>query len=374
MKIVYLTDQIYLHGGVEKVLSQKANYFANICGDEVTIITYSQQNKKPVYPYSDKIKMIDLGINYEIGRSYFHPVNLRKIPNHFQILKRTLRQLKPDFIITCSIGPDFYFIPFLLKHIPKIKEYHASRYLYHQNQTGSFKKRMLKKLDGLTEKKYNHLVVLNESERKFYLNNNISVIPNPAEITDSSVDLFSKKIIAAGRISPVKNFGELIEVFSRIAVHFPDWELHFFGEDYLTTRSQLEERIKEIGLQKQIKFKGVTTDLKKEMTNYSIYAMTSETECFPMVLLEALSVGMPVISYDCPTGPKHILKNGEDAFLVPHKNIDAFEIQLNKLMHNENLRHEMGKKGVENVQRFSLDKVMQQWQNLFKELKSPLKY
>ena len=93
--------------------------------------------------------------------------------------------------------------------------------------------------------------------------------------------------------------------------------------------------------------------------------MTSETECFPMVLLEALSVGLPVISYDSPTGPKHILTNNEDSFLVPYKNLDIFVEKLKKLMQNENLLQEMGEKGLRNVRRFSIEKVMHQWKDLF---------
>ena len=105
------------------------------------------------------------------------------------------------------------------------------------------------------------------------------------------------------------------------------------------------------------------------MKNYSIYAMTSETECFPMVLLEALSVGIPVISYDTPTGPKHILRNIEDSFLIPYKNLDIFTEKLKQLMRNENLRMQMSEKGVMNVRRFSIGKIMQQWINLFHSLK-----
>lgn len=365
MKIVYLTDQIYLHGGVEKVLSQKVNYFADVIGYDVTLITYSQRGQKPVYSFSKKIKIVDLSINYEIDKSYFHPINLKKIPAHFRSLKRTLLKLRPDNIITCSIGPDFYFIPSILKATPKIKEYHASRYLYHKKQSDSVKKKLVRKLNEFTEKKYNHLVVLNESEKKFYNSNNICVIPNPAEIDERRVDFSLKKILAAGRISPVKNFGDLIEVFSRLAEQFPEWELHIFGEDYLDTRRILEQKIDELGLQKQIKFVGVTTDLKTEMLNYSIYGMTSETECFPMVLLEALSVGLPVVSYDSPTGPKHIVTNEEDSFLVPYKQIDIFALKLKELMSSEKLRSSMGEKGIENVRRFKIDQIMSEWIKLF---------
>ena len=364
MKILYLTDQTYLHGGIEKVLSQKANYFADVSNDVVFIVTYNQQQKQPIYPFSEKIRMVDLAINYEIGKSYFHPVNLKKIPKHRTALKKIFQDLQPDVVISCSFGPDCYFIPFLEKQIPKIKEFHSSRY-FHNDNASSTKDKLLKKLTSTAEKRYHQLVVLNDSEQKFYKNKQIVVIPNPAEISGKRAEVSSKKIMAAGRISPVKNFGGLIDAFALLSKSFPDWELHFFGEDYVGTQANLEKKIKDYGLESQIKLMGVFPDLKKEMYNYSIYAMTSETECFPMVLLEALSVGLPVISYDSPTGPKHILTNNEDSFLVPYKNLDIFVEKLKKLMQNENLLQEMGEKGLRNVRRFSIEKVMHQWKDLF---------
>ena len=367
MRILYLTDQTYLHGGIEKVLSQKANYLAEVSNYEIYIVTYNQQHNQPIYVFSTKIKMVDLGINYKIGRSYFHPLHLKKIPKHRAALKKTIQLIQPDIIISCSFGADFYFIPSLEKHIPKIKEFHSSRYFYNGNSF-SIKDKLLKRLTTITENKYHQLAILNDSERGFYQNKKIEVIPNPASISMERADLTSKKILAAGRISLVKNFSELIEIFARISTVFPDWELHFFGEDYGGTQAELEQKIKDFGLESQIKFMGVSSDLKNIMQEYSIYAMTSETECFPMVLLEALSVGMPVISYDCPTGPKHILTNNEDSFVVPYKNLDNFVDKLKELMQNENLRQKMAIKGRENVYRFSIDKVMKQWTGLFSSL------
>ena len=364
MKVLYLTDQTFLHGGVEKVLSQKANYLADVLGDEVTVVTYRQQSKEPIYNFSKKIKFLDLEVDYEIAKSYFHPHNLKRIPRHFSRLKKILKEIQPEVIVSCSFGPDFYFIPALEKHIPKIKEFHSSRYFYKEN-SNSVQQKVLTKLTQFTEKKYDQLVVLNESEQQFYVNKNIAVIPNPTENSANRAIVSSKKIMAAGRISPVKNFGDLIEAFVHVAKAFQEWELHFFGEDYVGTQEKLEQKVKNHGLQSQIRFMGVSSDLKASMRNYSIYAMTSESECFPMVLLEALSVGLPVISYDSPTGPKHILTNNEDSLLVPYKNLDIFVEKLKQLMQNENLRKQLGAKGQVNVQRFSIEIIIHQWKDLF---------
>lgn len=364
MKILFLADQVYLHGGIEKVLSQKANYLADLSSDEIFIVTYNQKGNKKVYNFSDKIIWRDLDVNYEIKKSYFSHENLRKVPKHISTLKKCFEEIKPDIIISCSFGPDFYFLPFIKKSIPKIKEFHGSRYFYAQ-QEKTLKKKLLTQLTKIIEKNYSAIVALNEDEKHFYNNNIIAVIPNPAERSEYLAGLNSKKIMAAGRISPVKNFGELIEIFSRLSKEFPEWELHFFGEDYLGTQKKLQEKVFTFKLEHRIKFKGKVSDLKKEMENYSIFTMTSETECFPMVLLEALSVGLPIISYDSPTGPKFIIKNDEDSFLIPYKNLDIFTAKLKELMQNEHLRQKMGEKGPENVQRFDIENVMSQWKILF---------
>lgn len=367
MIILYLTDQLYLHGGIEKVLTQKVNYLADIAGDQVTVLTYQQQGRPPVYELSAKVRMRDLNINYEIGKSYFSLTNLLKMPAHVSALRRTLLQLQPDVIVSCSFGPDFYFLPFVCGKMPVIKEFHSSRYFgFHTPSSG--KAKLLDKLSSWVEKKYTRLVVLNPDEVPFYHSDHISVIPNPAEIREVTADLANRKILAAGRISPVKNFADIIEAFSRLNARFPDWELHFWGEDYVGTQEKLQTQIDGLKLGSQIHFMGVTDNLQAVMNNYSIYAMTSETECFPMVLLESLCAGLPVVSYDAPTGPQHIVTDGEGGFIVPYKNLDIFTQKLERLMTDENLRRKMGDKGRENVERFNIDSVMPQWRTLFEQV------
>ena len=133
MKILFLTDQTYLHGGIEKVLATKANYLAEHYQHQVYIITTEQRNNKPCYSFSDKINFRDLEINYHREKSYFHPSNLIKVLYHFLLLKKTIADLKPDVIVMCNYAFDFYFLPFILPKIPKVKEFHSSRYLEFRN-------------------------------------------------------------------------------------------------------------------------------------------------------------------------------------------------------------------------------------------------
>lgn len=366
MKILYTTDQLFLHGGIEKVLSQKANYLAEVFGDEVFILTTNQNGNQPCYQLSDKINIQDLEINYNVEKSYFHPQNLKKVPLHLSKLGKAIKFIKPDVLVSCSFGTDFFFLPFIRKEVPKIKEFHASRFF--SSQQPSIKKKVIRKLGEMVEKKYDAIAVLNPDEKKYYNAGHVVVIPNPTEFDTGVSDLHSKKILAAGRISPVKNFGDLIDAFSKLSNDFPEWELHFFGEDYLGTRKLLQEKINHLAQQNQIFFKGVSSNLKREMQQYSIYGMTSETECFPMVLLEALSTGLPVVSYDSPTGPRHILTDNSDSFVVPYKNLDIFTEKLRQLMANQNLRKEMGGNAKINAQRFEISQIMRQWKFLFESL------
>lgn len=369
MKILINTDQIYLHGGIEKVMATKVNYWAGLSGVEVVIVTTEQQSHPPCYSLDAKVKCIDLGINYSRSKSYFSKENLKKAINHYQKQKQLLKELQPDIIISPNFNFDHYWLPFIKQKAKLMKERHGSRYFEEvQRKKGSFVKKIKFELVDWIDARYDRIVVLNEDEKKYVQSNNAVVIPNPVAPSSLKADLSKKQVIAAGRISPVKGFGDLIEAWALIQSEFSDWQLHFYGQDYLGTQKKLQSQIDRLNLHQSVFFKGNVDDLLKTMKDYSIYSMTSESECFPMVLLEALSVGLPVVTYDSPTGPRNIVTHNQDAFLVPYKNIPNFAQQLAVLMKDEVLRQQMGQKGQVNVKRFSLDQVMQQWNDVFDSL------
>jgi glycosyltransferase involved in cell wall biosynthesis len=366
MKIVYSTDQIYLHGGVEKVMATKANYLANQSSFKVYIVTTEQLQNAPCYPFDSKIKFIDLGVNYNRSSSYFSIENLQKAVRNFKMQKKLIKELSPDVIISHAFTFENYWLYFIKNKAKLIKEVHSSRFFKNKaREKANFFGKLRISLDDYFDGVYDKIVLLNPHEKSYLKSNNGFVIPNPIESSLLRADVSKKQVIAAGRISPVKAFDQLIEAWALIHQAYPDWQLHFYGQDFLDTQQKLERLIEKHQLEHVIKFKGCVNNLAETMINYSIYALTSETECFPMVLLEALSVGLPIISYDCPNGPRNILTDGEDSILVANKNIPIFANNLKVLMQNENLRHEMGTKGIENVKRFSLQSIMQKWMNLF---------
>ena len=367
MKIVYYTDQVYLHGGIEKVLAQKLNYFVNLSEYEVHLITTEQKGNQFCYPISDKVIHHDLEINYIREKSYFNPANFKKVPKHIKTLKSKLKEIEPSVLIVCNFAFDFYFIQFICKDIKTVKEFHTSRYYYNQRLPKvSFFKKTLFKINNYIERKYTHIVVLNNDEKIYYKSNNIVVIPNAIGMVN--VDNSIKRdnvIIAAGRMAEVKQFDHLIKAWSFIEKDFPDWKVEIYGEGDESISKKLNSLINDLSLA-NIKLMGATSSLGLKMEKGSIYAMTSLTECFPMVLLEALSCGLPIISYNCPNGPKNIITNNQDGIIVKHNNIELFSKILSEFIRNNKLRKQMEINAINNVKRFSEDRVMKKWSQLFK--------
>lgn len=368
MKIIFTTDQIYLHGGIERVLATKVNYFADILGYDVTILTSEQKGNKPFFKLSKTVKLIDMSINYNRSKSYFSFENLKKVPAHFFKMRKVLNSLNPDVIIVCNSAFDFYWLPYINNSSKKIKEYHASQ--FKRNETASsFKAKIFNPLLKKVESDYDALVVLNPDEKKFFKSDNTCVIPNPISLTNRKVDFRNKRVIAAGRIAPVKGFERLIEIWSEFSKNNPGWSLDIYGDNYLGTQEKLQKLIEAKDLNNSVFFKGTVDDITKTMCNYSVYLMTSHTECFPMVLLEALSVGLPIISFDVPTGPRNIITYNRDGFLIEDNDILSFVQKLTYLINFEEVRIQMSNTAKINAEKYSIDNVMFTWKSLFKNLK-----
>src|SRR5690606_30891339 len=190
--------------------------------------TSEHYKKDFVYPLNEKTKHVDLEINYYRTKSYFHPRNLLKSITHFKRLKKVIKLQQPDIVISVNFTPEQYFLPFLEKHIPKIKEFHSSGATFKKSKNLSGRiKEFLFNLFA----KYDRLIVLNKEEVKYFPFNNVSVIPNFIEVKENSVEFNrNKTIIAAGRIAPVKQFDHLIKAWSLIADKFPEWDVKIYGD------------------------------------------------------------------------------------------------------------------------------------------------
>ena len=366
-KVVYILEQFYLHGGIEKITAAKVNWLI-MNGYEVTIIVNSQQNKPFVYPLLEAVNFIDLALDYQSGISYFHPKNLIKAPRHIFKLHKLLNKLKPNVVIMLSLQFDHYTLPFITS-AKTIREHHSSRYYYaiDRKKTTSIFKKLKYSFEDYILTKYSHNVALTPDEKKHYKANNLKVIPNGIVSSNNTLNLARKKIVlAAGRISKVKNFEHLLAIWQQLTVKYPDWQLHIYGGGAIAYEKQLNQKIKDLGIAKTTCLCGNTTELAKKMQEAAIYAMTSHTECYPMVLLEAQEAGLPIISYDCPYGPRNIIQDELDGVLVENQNKEAFAIQLEKLILDETKRTEMSKHAIVAVNKNRLAVIMEEWVKLFK--------
>lgn len=365
MRILYSTNHLYRPGGIEKVISLKVNYLARLKDTKVYIITTGQKGRPPFYAIDSRIELLDLEINYDRKESFFSRKNVKKSFRHYKKQKRVIKELNPDIIIVPNYSLDYFWLPFIRGKAFLIKEQHNSGYRRRVHR--GFYKGLRTKLEDWILKKYDRNVVLNSDEKRYFPASNVEVIPNPVASFPHQAKLNKKQVMAAGRIAPVKGFEQLIEIWRDINSEFPDWELHIYGENYIGTQEYLQQKIEAVGLQEVIMFKGVVSNISEKMMEYSLYVMTSHSECFPLVLLEALSVGLPLVVYDCPNGPRHIVTDQEDGILVPDKDALSFKKALAALMNHPELRRKMGEAGQRNVRRFAVDRIMEKWMRVYGE-------
>ncbi len=369
MRVIYYTDQIYLHGGLERVLANKLNYFSEYTNIELHVITFQQENKPPCYPIPSQVQLHDLAICYNRKKSFLHPSNVKWVFKHYQRLKQKIKVIDPDVVVVCNYEYGFYFMPFIAKKAKTIKEYHSSKHFAYlqRQQNKNLLKQIQYRLTDWFEAQYDHLVVLTPDELNYYQSNNKIAIPNSIKPTNHKpAKLENKTVIAAGRIAPVKGFEHAITAWKSVYETHPDWQLHIYGDGERHYIETLQNLITRYGLQDVVHLKGATQHLDQKMQEASIFLMSSLTECFPMVLLEAKQQGLPIVSFDCPNGPRHIIKHEEDGLLTKYLNEEALGLATIRLIENKSLRKKLGQNAYSNVLDFSEQNIMPLWLKAFK--------
>lgn len=376
-KIVYCTPALYMAGGVERVLTLKANYFADHFGYDITIILTEGKEKPLFYPLSDKVKVVNLDVGFEelwacsfIKKVY---VYLKKQYQFKKLLKQELMRIRPDITVSL-LRREINFITSINDGSRKIGELHVNRANYRnfeQGETNWFKNVFAKfwMLNLVTNlKKLDKFVVLTDEDRKNWIElNNTVVIPDPLTFSPSTCSpLTNKRVIAVGRYVYQKGFDILLKSWSIVEKACPDWYLTIIGQG---ERLEYETLIDELRIdRKRCKLLGPTERIQDEFMSSSLFVMSSRFEGFGMVLVEAMACGLPVVSFDCPCGPKDIVKNNVDGFLIESGNIEKMADAIIMLIKHPEKRKDMADKAIENVQRFSLDHIAERWKSLFDAL------
>ncbi len=368
-KIIYCIPALANSGGMERVLSLKANYLVAL-GYDVSIITSDQMGRGVFFPLDERIKRYDLGINHEVSNGSLLKKVLgypKRHIKHKRALSKLLKELKADIVIS-MFGDEASFLPSIKDGSRKILEYHFSKLKRLQySRSGLWQKvdEWRTKQDEEIVKKFDDFVVLTKEDKELWGNlNNIQVIPNPLTFDSlETASLNHKRIIAAGRLDFQKHFDALINIWAKLAPKYPDWRLDIYGDGQ--DRQALQQQINQLGLEQSTALRQPTKDIQQEYLKSSIYAMTSRYEGLPMVLLEAQTIGLPVVSYACKCGPRDIIQNGENGFLIEPYDEDLFIKRLSALIEGEELRKQMGKKAKENSKRFNIETIMPQWEKIF---------
>jgi glycosyltransferase involved in cell wall biosynthesis len=377
LKIVYITPAIYSAGGVERVITLKASYFAEQYGYDVTIIVTEGKGRDSFFPLSDKVKVVNLAINFEelwtcsFIRKVF--IYLKKQHLYKQLLSQKLLRIRPDITIS-TLRREINFLNDIPDGSKKIGELHVNRANYRNFKTekSNYLKDLFAKLwaNNLVGhlKKLDKLVVLTKEDCLAWPElKNTCVIPDPLPFTPSQVSpLTEKRVIAVARYSHEKGIDLLLQAWAEIEKQCTDWRLDVFGEG---DTAPFEQLIDELTIDRnRCKLNGRINEIEQEYMKSSIAVCSSRFEGFGLVIVEAMACGLPVVSFDCLWGPHEIITNGENGLLVENGNIIKMADAINILIRNKKYREQIGKKSVVSVQQYNRSQIVQKWNDLFKKI------
>jgi glycosyltransferase involved in cell wall biosynthesis len=363
MKILYIAPDITDSGGISRVLSLKTNYLIKELNYDVSILSVNDCLSNRFYDFEPAIKW------YNCKESKNTILFLK---NYISLIKKTISAEKPDCIVVCD-AVLWLSIPWFVKtEIPIIFETHFSVFFEkskNKSLYSKFRAKLVRFLKQKTVGKFSCIVYLTNEESLERRSKKSIVIPNPLPFTvNNKAALVNKKAMAVCMNPYVKGLDRLVLIWSKIIKNHPDWELDVYGN--WESNDVFQKMVSDLNISRSVNFLPPTTDIQNSYNQSSLFLMTSRTEAFGMVLIEAMSSGVPCIAYDCPTGPRTIIDEGINGFLIEDDNLDSFVQKTELLIEDENLRILMGKNAKNSVSKYDLDSVMMQWKSLFEEVKN----
>ena len=362
MKIIYCTHSLCNPGGMERVLVNKVTYLVEKLHWDVSIVMTDQKGRPVFYPLPQGVKMTDLDINYS-DDNVKHPIGkifgyLFKRRTHRKRLTAFLMKEKADIVV--SLYPsESSFIPKIKDGSKKVLELHYCKFFrlqYGRSSLLGWIDRWRTKQDERIVSRFDKFIVLTKEDKGYWGNlPNIEVIPNAAKfIGNTYSDVLRHRVIAVGRMDYQKGFDRLICAWEVIQQHeqFKDWHLDIFGQG--EWRDMLQQMIDERGLGASVALNAPTKSIGREYADSAMLVMSSNYEGFPMVMIEAMACGLPVVSFDFKCGPKDIINNNENGILVHNGDIQGLADAMMRLM--------------KVVDTYSEETVMKQWTKLFESL------
>lgn len=377
MKIAYCIPSLYYPSGMERVLTLKANYFAEHFGYDIHIILTDGKDKQPYYELHPSVTLHQLDINYD--ELYGFPLH-KRITGYLskqRLFKKRLNQclceLRPDITISL-LRRDINFINDVKDGSIKLGEIHFNKSNYRtfsDNRLPAFIQRTVKQywrwqLVRQLRKLKRFIVLSHEDAAEWTELNNVNVIHNPLPfLPERQSDNSQKQVIAVGRYMPQKGFDRLIPAWAIVSKRHPDWILRIYGDGM---RQQLQQQIDSFGISSTCILEHSTPNIMDKYCESSIFVLSSRFEGFGMVIIEAMACGVPPVSFTCPCGPRDIISDGKDGLLVENGDIEGMAEKICYLIENDDIRKKMGKQARLDVDRFKIEHIAQQWKKLFEEL------
>ena len=342
-------------------MTQMANYWSED-SHHVSILTFESSNTS-FYPLSNSVKWHAIDIKSQSSswiRGFLN--NLKRI---YQI-RRAILTIKPDYIISfvfttnilILLATRFLNCPLI------ISERNHPDYAMMTRLTWYWLRRVLYPMAD-------HLVVQTREIKDWFhrYNNSIHIIANPVgtvqEVAETSSEVTlpsGKSIVAMGQLSPQKGFDLLLKVFAKIHQTYKEWNLIILGTGPM--KEELVLQAGQLGIERYLHLPGLVTNPFSVLKKCDLFVLSSRYEGLPNVLLEAMACGLPVVSFDCPSGPSEVIRDKVNGLLVPLKDLDALQDAIESLIKDEKLRLSLGREAVKVQDQFSLEKVMSQWNNL----------
>jgi glycosyltransferase involved in cell wall biosynthesis len=371
MKLLYVVSELSIHGGIERVVTDKLNWLVEYGGCEVCLLLANQGENPIVFPLNTKVEYHDLSVKFH---EIYHYSRLKRYYHYFRLhlifrqkMSNYIHNFEPN-VIVCTRLEYIYDVMNVSGDIPVVYEAHNS-FLAYKYEKYSWKQRLQMRFLYRALKKVQMIVALTNGDALQWkrINSHIQVIPNVVHLNRTSrySDCRSKSVIFVGRFSDQKDYHSLLQVWNIVSLRHADWQLNIYGgygDQLDKLRSVIANNDANIVIHKPI------SSINDEYINNSLLLMTSNFEPFGLVLPEAMSCGLPVIAFDCPYGPADIITDGVDGFLVSNRDINSFANIVCRLLENEELRRKIGQAGIKSSQRYDACYVMPQWMNLFREL------
>lgn len=377
-RIVYVVGDLSYPNGMSQVLSQKVNYLARNTDYEIFAVLTEKARLPWFYQLDERVHSVNFDLNFD--DLYLLPLYkrlwlfMKRQRRYRKLFADYLQEVRPDVTVSV-LRREINFINDMKDGSKKVGELHFSRFSYR-----IFEKRWLpawfnrwvtRQWQGRLVREIRRLdsfVVLTQEDYASWLPDvqRVRVIPNPVSyFPEESSACQAKQVIAVGRYTWQKGFDMLIQAWAQVHHRHPDWRLRIYGPG---EADAFKQQVREQHLEETLFCEGPTKDVYSRYMESSIYVLSSRYEGFGIVLVEAMSAGLPCVSFACPCGPRDIIRDGEDGILVEPNDVQALADRICFLIEHEDVRCQYGVAAKKNVERFKEENIMSLWIDLFESL------